>query len=299
MDLNLGGRVAVVTGAGSGIGLATCRRLVQEGAIVVGADVAPDAVSELGPKDRILAVKVDLGTEEGPAATIERAKQAFGGVDILINNAGITQPIRIMGIQPQNYDAVLDANLRGMLYLSQAFIPHMISRGRVSIASTSSVSALTGGGFFGGPHYSAAKAGMLGLTKDMARELAPKGIRVNAVAPGPVWTPLIPSTMPAEAFRKFGSNTPMKRPGQPEEVAVGQVQLRFIERLRRAEHLLAERAQEIEGALDLVDVLAHLLHFLAPVLLLDRGEREERKNATDGKRTDQEAHGRSTLTELQ
>ena len=139
-------------------------------------------------------------------------------MDILINNAGITQPIRIMAIQPQNYDAVLDVNLRGMLYLSQAFIPHMISRGRGSIASTSSVSAMTGGGFWW-PHYSAAKAGMLGLTKDMARELAPKGIRVNAVAPGMVDTEIRGDLMSQEIFDKILSTIPMGRIASPTEIA--------------------------------------------------------------------------------
>jgi NAD(P)-dependent dehydrogenase (short-subunit alcohol dehydrogenase family) len=137
----------------------------------------------------------------------------------LINNAGITQPVRITGIQPRDYDAVLDVNLRGMLYLSQAFIPHMISRGRGSIASTSSVSALTGGGFFGGLHYSAAKAGMLGLTKDMARELAPKGIRVNAVAPGMVDTEIRGDLISQEVFNKILRTIPMGRIASPTEIA--------------------------------------------------------------------------------
>ena len=122
--------------------------------------------------------------KESCEAIAQQIIEDFGSVDILINNAGITQPIRIMDVKPENYDAVVDVSLRGMLYLTQAFIPHFISRGGGSIACTSSVSAQTGGGFFGGPHYSAAKAGMLGLAKDLARELGPKNIRVNAVAPG-------------------------------------------------------------------------------------------------------------------
>jgi NAD(P)-dependent dehydrogenase (short-subunit alcohol dehydrogenase family) len=89
MELDLTGRIAVVTGAGSGIGLATCRRLVQEGAIVVGADVAPEALAELGSSDRIPPLKVDLGTAGGPIEVAKRAQQAFGGVDILINCVGI------------------------------------------------------------------------------------------------------------------------------------------------------------------------------------------------------------------
>jgi NAD(P)-dependent dehydrogenase (short-subunit alcohol dehydrogenase family) len=143
----------------------------------------------------------------------------FGGVDILINNAGITQPIRIMDVKPENYDAVMDVSLRGMLYLSQAFIPHFISRGGGSIACTSSVSAQTGGGFFGGPHYSAAKAGVLGLTKDLARELGPKNIRVNAVAPGMVATDIRGDKMSQEIMDRIVAGIPMGRIATPTEIA--------------------------------------------------------------------------------
>ena len=125
----------------------------------------------------------DVTQRDACRQVADQVIKEFGAVDVLINNAGITQPIRILDIKPENYDAVLDVNLRGMLYLSQAFIPHLISRGQGSIACTSSVSGQAGGGVFGGPHYSAAKAGMLSLTKDMAKELGPKNIRVNAVTP--------------------------------------------------------------------------------------------------------------------
>ena len=111
--------------------------------------------------------------------------EAFGQVDILINNAGITQPVKTMEITPEDWQRIIDVNLTGVLYLSQAFIPHMRARKQGSIACMSSVSAQRGGGIFGGPHYSAAKAGVLGLAKAMARELGPDGIRVNCVTPGP------------------------------------------------------------------------------------------------------------------
>jgi NAD(P)-dependent dehydrogenase (short-subunit alcohol dehydrogenase family) len=216
-------RVAVISGAATekGIGLATAQLFAENGAAVAILDLERQKPAEvaaaIGKAHRGYICNVTKKDEcEGVA---RRIIDDFGAVDILINNAGITQPVRIMDIKPENYDAVLDVSLRGMLYLSQAFIPHMISRGKGSIASTSSVSALTGGGFFGGPHYSAAKAGMLGLTKDMARELAPKGIRVNAVAPGMVDTDIRGDLMSQEIFNKILSTIPMGRIASPREIA--------------------------------------------------------------------------------
>ena len=215
-------RVAVISGAATekGIGLATARLFAEYGAAVAILDLErqnpEQTAAAIGKAHRGYICNVSKKDEcEGVA---RRIIDDFGAVDILINNAGITQPIRIMDIKPENYDAVLDVSLRGMLYLSQAFIPHMISRGKGSIASTSSVSALTGGGFFGGPHYSAAKAGMLGLTKDLARELAPKGIRVNAVAPGMVDTDIRGDLMSQETFSKILSTIPMGRIASPTEI---------------------------------------------------------------------------------
>ncbi len=107
----------------------------------------------------------------------------FGRIDVLINNAGITQPLKFMEIEPGNYDAVLDVNLRGTLYMSQAVVPQMRKQQSGSIVCMSSVSAQRGGGIFGGPHYSAAKGGVLGLGKAMARELGPDTVRVNSITP--------------------------------------------------------------------------------------------------------------------
>jgi NAD(P)-dependent dehydrogenase (short-subunit alcohol dehydrogenase family) len=216
-------RVAVISGAATkkGIGLATAHLFAEHGATVAildlaGADPAQIAAT-IGETHR--GYVCDVTKKDQCERVAREIIEDLGAVDVLINNAGITQPIRIMDIQPHNYDAVLDVSLRGMLYLSQAFIPHMISRGKGSIASTSSVSALTGGGFFGGPHYSAAKAGMLGLTKDMARELAPKGIRVNAVAPGMVDTDIRGDKMSQEIFDKILGTIPMGRIASPREIA--------------------------------------------------------------------------------
>jgi NAD(P)-dependent dehydrogenase (short-subunit alcohol dehydrogenase family) len=216
-------RVAVVSGGATekGIGLATARLFAEHGAAVAILDLErqnpAEVAANIGKAHRGYVCNVTKKDQCEEVA--RRIVDDFGQVDILINNAGITQPIRIMDVKPENYDAVLDVSLRGMLYLSQAIIPSMISRGKGSIASTSSVSALTGGGFFGGPHYSAAKAGMLGLTKDMARELAPKGIRVNAVAPGMVDTDIRGDLMTKETFNKILSTIPMGRIASPQEVA--------------------------------------------------------------------------------
>lgn len=216
-------KVAVISGAATerGIGLATAQLFAEHGAAVAILDLERQKPAEVAQRlgKAHQGYACDVTKKDDCERVAQEIIKDFGAVDILINNAGITQPIRIMAIKPENYDAVLDVNLRGMLYLSQAFIPHMISRGKGAIASTSSVSALTGGGFFGGPHYSAAKAGMLGLTKDMARELAPKGIRVNAVAPGMVDTDIRGDKMSQEVFNKILSTIPMGRIASPREVA--------------------------------------------------------------------------------
>src|ERR1700747_608685 len=216
-------RVAVISGAATenGIGLATARLFAEHGAAVAILDLDrqnPDEVaSAIGKAHRGYACDVTKKQECEKVA--QQIIEDFGHVDILINNAGITQPIRIMDVKPENYDAVLDVNLRGMLYLSQAFIPHMISRGKGSIACTSSVSGQAGGGVFGGPHYSAAKAGMLGLMKDMAKELGPKNIRGNAVAPGLVATDIRGDKMSEEVMDRLAAGIPLGRIATPTEIA--------------------------------------------------------------------------------
>ena len=179
---------AVITGAASarGLGKATARLFAEHGATIAILDLdlaaAEAAAADLGPDHVGLACDVtDLDACKSAVAALNAR---WGRIDVLVNNAGITQPLKIMDIAPKNYDAVLDVNLRGTLYMSQAVIPGMRARRSGSIVNISSVSAQRGGGIFGGPHYSAAKAGVLGLTKAMARELAPDGVRVNAVCPG-------------------------------------------------------------------------------------------------------------------
>ncbi|MCB1972489.1 MAG: glucose 1-dehydrogenase [Geminicoccaceae bacterium] len=216
-------RVAIVTGAASprGLGRATARMFADHGARVAVLDLdegaARSAAADLGAGHLGLACDVTDRTACNDAA--RSVLDAFGQVDILVNNAGITQPLKLMDIEPAHYDAVLDVNLRGTLYMSQAVIPAMRQRKSGSIVNISSVSAQRGGGIFGGPHYAAAKAGILGLTKAMARELAPDGIRVNAVCPGFIATDITAGRLTPQMLEGILSGIPMGRAGEAGDVA--------------------------------------------------------------------------------
>jgi NAD(P)-dependent dehydrogenase (short-subunit alcohol dehydrogenase family) len=219
----LNDKVAVISGAASprGIGLATARLFAAHGARVAILDLdaaaAAEAAASLGENQIGVACNVadKQACEKAAAEVLERC----GQVDILINNAGITQPVKIMEITAADWDRILDVNLRGVLYLSQAFIPHMRSRKTGSIACMSSVSAQRGGGIFGGPHYSAAKAGVLGLAKNMARELGPDGIRVNCVTPGLIQTDITGGKLTDEMRADIIKGIPLSRLGNAEDVA--------------------------------------------------------------------------------
>jgi NAD(P)-dependent dehydrogenase (short-subunit alcohol dehydrogenase family) len=219
----LEGKTAVISGAASprGIGLATARLFAEHGARVAILDLdeaaARSAAEGLGSEHR--GFVCDVTDPDSCRRAAERAIEAFGQVDILINNAGISQPLKIMTITPEDWRRVVDVNLTGVLYLSQAFIPHMRERKRGSIACMSSVSAQRGGGVFGGPHYSAAKAGVLGLAKNMARELGPDGIRVNCVTPGLIQTDITGGKLTDEMRREILKGIPLNRLGNADEVA--------------------------------------------------------------------------------
>jgi NAD(P)-dependent dehydrogenase (short-subunit alcohol dehydrogenase family) len=219
----LNGKTAVISGAASraGIGLATARLFAEQGARVAILDLdeaaATAAADSLGSGH--IGIACNVTDAAACIAAAARVVKQFGHADILINNAGITQPLKIMDIQPDNWDRVLDVNLRGVLYLSQAFIPHMRARKSGAIACMSSVSAQRGGGIFGGPHYSAAKAGVLGLAKNMARELGPDGIRVNSVTPGLIQTDITGGMMTDAIRTDILKNIPIGRLGTAQDVA--------------------------------------------------------------------------------
>lgn len=219
----LEGKVAVISGAAGprGIGMATARLFASHGARVAVLDLdqgaSEQAARELGDRHRGFAC--DVSDRDATRRAAEQVLEAFGQADILINNAGVTQPLKIMDIEPRNWDFVLDVSMRGTLYLSQAFIPHMRGRKQGSIACTSSVSAQRGGGIFGGPHYSAAKAGVLGLAKAMARELGADNIRVNCVTPGLIQTDITGDKLTTEMRADIIKGIPLGRLGEAKDVA--------------------------------------------------------------------------------
>jgi NAD(P)-dependent dehydrogenase (short-subunit alcohol dehydrogenase family) len=218
------GRIAVISGAASlrGIGRATARLFAAQGAHVAVLDLraeAAEAAAAALPGGGHLGLACDVTDRDACRAAAEAVLARYGKVDALVNNAGITQPLRLMEIGPAEYDAVLDVNLRGTLYLSQAFVPHLRARGAGAIACMSSVSAQRGGGIFGGPHYAAAKAGILGLAKAMARELGPDGIRVNCVTPGLIQTDITGGRLTEAMKAEILKGIPIGRLGEAEDVA--------------------------------------------------------------------------------
>ena len=219
----LADRVALITGGAglNGLGFATARLLASHGARVVITDLEAsrpaEAAAQLGPQHLGLVANVTAKPEID--AAVARVLEQFGHIDILVNNAGITQPRKTVDITGADYDAVLDVSLRGTLLCSQAVIPAMQRQRSGSIVCISSVSAQRGGGILGGPHYSAAKAGVLGLARAMARELGPDGIRVNCITPGLISTDINKDKLSPERKAEIAESIPLARLGVPDDVA--------------------------------------------------------------------------------
>ena len=220
----LDNKIAIITGGASprGLGKATGALFAEHGATVVITDLDQEAARAAAadlPGEGHMGLAgnvVDKGDCRSVALTV---LEAFGRIDVLVNNAGITQPLKVMEIEPENYDAVTDVSLRGTLYMSQAVIPAMRAQKSGSIVNLSSVSAQRGGGIFGGPHYSAAKAGVLGLTKAMARELAPDHVRSNAICPGFIATDITAGKLTDAMRAEVLAGIPMGRAGTAQDVA--------------------------------------------------------------------------------
>jgi NAD(P)-dependent dehydrogenase (short-subunit alcohol dehydrogenase family) len=195
--------------------------LAAHGARVVILDLAcanpAGAAAELGPQH--LGLIADVTNKEQCEAAARAALERYGRIDILFNNAGITQPRKTLEITASDYDAVLDVSLRGTLHMSQAVLPAMQQQRQGTIICTSSVSAQRGGGILGGPHYSAAKAGVLGLVRAMAREFGPDGIRVNSVTPGLIATDIIKGKLTEERKRAIADDIPLARLGKADDIA--------------------------------------------------------------------------------
>lgn len=216
-------KVAVISGAAGvrGIGYATAKLFALHGAHVVILDLDTGASSEaaLSLGDTHMGMACDVTNRDACEQAIAAVVAKFGRVDVLINNAGITQPVKFMEIDPESWERIIDVNLRGVLYLSQAAVPHMRAAQSGAIACMSSVSAQRGGGVFGGPHYSAAKAGVLGLAKAMAREFGPDNIRVNCLTPGLIQTDITGGKLTDEMRADILKGIPLNRLGQADEVA--------------------------------------------------------------------------------
>lgn len=219
-------KVAIITGAASarGLGFATAKLFAENGAKVViidlngeASEASEAAAAALG--EGHLGLAANVADEVQVQAAIEQIIAKYGRVDVLVNNAGITQPLKLMDIKRANYDAVLDVSLRGTLLMSQAVIPVMRAQKSGSIVCISSVSAQRGGGIFGGPHYSAAKAGVLGLARAMARELGPDNVRVNCITPGLIQTDITAGKLTDEMTANILAGIPMNRLGDAVDIA--------------------------------------------------------------------------------
>lgn len=219
----LSGKICVVTGAASerGLGMATAKLFAEHGAnlAILDLDAAASkrAADSIGPGH--IGLACDVTSKPACEAAVAAAIARFGRIDVLVNNAGITQPIKTLDITPANYEAVTDVSLRGTLYMSQAALPAMVKQGAGSIVCISSVSAQRGGGIFGGPHYSAAKGGVLSLARAMAREFGPAGVRVNSVTPGLIQTDITAGKLSDEMKREILKGIPLNRLGEAGDVA--------------------------------------------------------------------------------
>ncbi len=217
----LEGKVSIITGAAQGIGLATALKFAQEGAIVVVCDLRQDAVDAAVAQCQAAGAQA-LGfalsvTDRGQVdAMVAEVKARHGRIDVLVNNAGITQDARLQKMSLQQFDAVIDVNLRGVFHCAQAVVDSMVAQGSGVILNASSVVGIYGN--FGQTNYAAAKFGVIGFTKTWSRELGPKGVRVNAVAPGFIETPIL-STIPDKLLGQMQEEVPLRRLGSPAEVA--------------------------------------------------------------------------------
>lgn len=219
--MRLQNKTAIITGAGNGIGKEAALTFSREGANVVVADfdeaAAEAVVAEIKEKGgNGIAVKVNVADQESVTQMVQEAVNSFGSVDILVNNAGITADAMLHKLTPENWQKVIDVNLTGVFYCTQAVIPKMVEQGKGKIITTSSVSGVYGN--VGQTNYAATKAGVVGMTKSWAKELGGKGINVNAVAPGFVETSMV-AKVPDKVIEKLKMTIPLNRLGNPADIA--------------------------------------------------------------------------------
>tara|TARA_B100000686_G_scaffold88845_1_gene95543 strand:- start:4050 stop:4814 length:765 start_codon:yes stop_codon:yes gene_type:complete len=223
-DYGIEGKVAIVTGAGRGMGREVARKLVDLGANVVINDVSlEDAKSSIedisnSVNNEMFAIDGDITNKNDVDNLILKTSEKFGGIDILVNNAGVLRPTKVIDIEEEEWDWVVNVNLKGTYLCSRAVLPSMMSRGWgriVNFSSTAGKNIST----VGGAHYTAAKAGILGFTRHLAKEAAQFGITVNSVCPGLIATEMVLSTINEAQIKSYESSFPISRMGQPYEVA--------------------------------------------------------------------------------
>ncbi len=221
MTARLTNKVSIITGAAQGIGLATALKFAAEGAIVIVCDVAQAGVDEAVAQCRALGATtegfvMDVTQRAVIDDVVAKVTAKFGRIDVLVNNAGITMDSSLKKMTIAQFDKVIDVNLRGVFHCAQAVSDGMVAQGSGVILNASSIVGLHGN--FGQTNYAATKFGVIGFTKTWAREMGPKGVRVNAVAPGFVSTPMV-AAMPEKVLADLSAKVFMRRIGKPEEIA--------------------------------------------------------------------------------
>lgn len=219
--MELAGRVAIVTGGSRGIGEAIVRLFVEKGATVVISDIDGEAAESLAKEiteagGNAMALQTDVQSFESCEAMVEAVLERFGRVDILVNNAGITRDSLLLRMSEEDWDRVISVNLKGVFNCTKAAIKPMLKARSGKIINIASVVGVTGNA--GQGNYAASKAGVIGFTKAIARELASRGINVNAVAPGFIKTKMTES-LPEKAVERLVSQIPLNALGEPRDVA--------------------------------------------------------------------------------
>ena len=240
--MRLEGKVAIVTGAASGIGKETALLFSREGAKVVVADIfengGEETVAEIKKTGEGFFVKLDVCNREQTKQMVKGTIERYGKIDVLINNAGIAQDALLLKMTEEQWTRVIDINLKGAFNCAQAVVEVMINQGHGVIVNVSSVVGLYGN--IGQANYAAAKAGLIGLTKALAKELGRKGIRVNAVAPGFTMTPMM-ANVPDKILQMMREKTPLGKLAEPKDIAYAYL------------YLASDEAKFVNGAVLSVD----------------------------------------------
>ncbi len=240
--MRLENKVVIITGAGSGIGKETALLFAKDGAKVVVADVnekaGEETVVEIKKNGEGFFVKLDVSNREQSKQMVKTTLEKYGRIDVLINNAGIVQDAFLSKMTEEQWDKVINVDLKGVFNCIQAVVEVMINQGNGVIINTSSIVGLEGN--VGQVNYAAAKAGLIGMTKTLAKELGKKGIRVNAVAPGFITTPMT-SNVPEKILEMMKEKTPLRRLGEAKDVAYAYL------------YLASDEANFVNGAVLCVD----------------------------------------------